>query len=600
MIRYGEYELPRHPRIILLKGDEKNLMKSMRADSVWTGVHQVILDESDSLLAKPLLERIQTGRRLLSISRECLRRVYYLSYAYRTTGNKVYLQRTEQEMLTVASFTDWNPSHFLDVAEMTAALAIGYDWLFHDLKESSREIIRTAIITKGLEPSLITENSGWLKAAHNWNQVCNAGMTLGALAVYEDQPELARQIIDRAVESIVLPMKEYSPDGAYPEGYSYWGYGTGFNVLFLSAIENAFGDDFGLTAIPGFMKTAGYLKNMTGPTGKPFNYSDCGSGGSLNPAMFWFAKKLNDPSLLQNEIAYFQDASKLKSHRLLPSVIIWGAGINLTGIKADEELVWVGQGKTPVALMRTSANDPKGIFVGMKGGTPSSNHSHMDIGSFVMDANGERWTMDFGSQDYHSLESQGVKLWAMNQESQRWEVYRYNNFAHNTLTINNELQQVDGFAQITEFTDEPMFLSAQTDLSDIYKISVSSVNRGIAIKNKEYVVVRDEITASDKKAVIRWNMLTPAEVRVTGRKSAELLQNGKKLNLVVLEPATAELKTWSTEPSHSYDAPNPGTIFVGFEFILPAGYISSCLILLVPEGITIPEDPKIPQLKDWK
>ena len=31
-------------------------------------------------------------------------------------------------MLTAARFEDWNPSHFLDVAEMTFALAIGYDW----------------------------------------------------------------------------------------------------------------------------------------------------------------------------------------------------------------------------------------------------------------------------------------------------------------------------------------------------------------------------------------------------------------------------------------------------------------------------------------
>ena len=36
--------------------------------------------------------------------------------------------------------------------------------------------------------------------------------------------------------------------------------------------------------MPGFFSTAGYLENMTGPSGKPFNYSDAGIGGGLHPA----------------------------------------------------------------------------------------------------------------------------------------------------------------------------------------------------------------------------------------------------------------------------------------------------------------------------
>ena len=50
--------------------------------------------------------------------------------------------------------------------------------------------------------------------------------------------------------------------------------------------------EFELEIKPGFLKTASYLENMTGPTGKSFNYSDAGSGGGLNPAMFWFAEQI--------------------------------------------------------------------------------------------------------------------------------------------------------------------------------------------------------------------------------------------------------------------------------------------------------------------
>ncbi len=592
--------LPEHPRILLLKGEEKDIIEKFEKEETWKKIHQFILNESDSLISKPVLQRIQIGRRLLSVSRECLRRLFYLSYAYRFTNDIKYMKRAEQEMLAVSSFTDWNPSHFLDVAEMTAGMAIGYDWLYNDIPYPSLEIIKNAIISKGLEPSMVPNNNGWLNLKHNWNQVCNTGMTLGALAIYEDRPEFAKQIIDRAIKSIELPMKEYGPDGAYPEGYSYWDYGTSFNVLFLSVIEKAYGHDFGLAEIPGFLKTAGYLFNMTGPSLMPFNYSDCGPRGTLNPAMFWFASRLNDYSLLKNEIRYLSNPSSLKSQRLLPSMIVWGAGINLKNVKEPEELIWVGQGITPVALMHTSLVDPDAIFVGIKGGTPSSNHSHMDIGSFVMDAIGERWAMDFGSQDYNSLESKNVNLWAMDQNSQRWEVFRYNNFSHNTITINGELQCVEGHANITGYTSNPMFLSAKTDLSEVYKNSGASLERGIAIIDKKYVIVQDEITTEKQEIILRWNMLTQAAVKITGKRSAMLIQNGKKLKLIVVCPDEAMLTMRSTEPTHEYDAPNPGTVFVGFEVRLLPESKNTCLVMLVPKGNKYSKNKKITPLQDWK
>ena len=241
-----------HPRILMMKGEENAVKQIIAADKTWNNVHQAILAECDNIITVAPLERIKIGRRLLSTSREALRRIFYLSYAWRTTQQQKYVQRAEKEMIAISNFSDWNPTHFLDVGEMTMAAAIGYDWMFDNLSEASRSIIKEAILKKGIEPSLDSKYNSWLRAEHNWNQVCNAGMTYGAMAIYEDHPELARQIINRAIESIALPMKDYGPDGAYPEGYGYWGYGTSFNVMFLSAIEKAFGKDFGLSAMPGF------------------------------------------------------------------------------------------------------------------------------------------------------------------------------------------------------------------------------------------------------------------------------------------------------------------------------------------------------------
>ena len=287
-------KLPAHPRILMLRGEEAAIRQTIVSDEIWKATNQFILDECDKLITKPTVERVLIGRRLLDKSREVLRRIFYLSYAYRMTSEKKYLERADKEMLTASAFSDWNPSHFLDVAEMTMALSIGYDWLYDKLPEDSRKRIREAIVEKGLKPSLLPENNGWVNASHNWNQVCNAGMAFGALAVFDENPELAVSIIERAKESIKLPMADYQPDGAYPEGYGYWGYGTSLNIMFLSAMEKAFGKYSGITINPGFLKTAAYLNNMTGPTGNCFNFSDAGSGGEMHPAMFWFANRLNE------------------------------------------------------------------------------------------------------------------------------------------------------------------------------------------------------------------------------------------------------------------------------------------------------------------
>jgi len=199
--------VPDHPRLLLLRGEEDAVRERLAADTTWSKIQRVLLAECDQLLAAPPLRRELVGQRLLGVSRECLRREFYLAYAWRLTRQEKYRARAEQELLAVAAFSDWHPAHFLDVAEMTTGVALGYDWLYDDLSAVSRATIREAILTKGLTPSLDPKNNDWLRRTNNWNQVCNAGMSLGALAIYEDQPVLARSILNRALGSLPLALR---------------------------------------------------------------------------------------------------------------------------------------------------------------------------------------------------------------------------------------------------------------------------------------------------------------------------------------------------------------------------------------------------------
>ena len=139
-------KMPDHPRILWFEEDINPLVQEVSKDEQWQKIHKTILTESDKMISLPTLERIQIGKRLLDKSRECLKRVFYLSYSFNVTRDPKYLERAEKELLKVSNFTDWNPSHFLDVAEMTMAVSIGYDWLFKHLSDNSRSIIRDAIL----------------------------------------------------------------------------------------------------------------------------------------------------------------------------------------------------------------------------------------------------------------------------------------------------------------------------------------------------------------------------------------------------------------------------------------------------------------------
>jgi hypothetical protein len=556
------------------KADEASVKKVLKTNEQLSGVHDLIIAKSDEMLSKETLTYNKTGKRLLAVSREALERVFYLSYSYRMTKNKKYLKRAELEMNAVCQFQDWNPTHYLDVGEMTMAVAIGYDWLYDKLQESTKQNIRKAIHKNAFETSKIEEYNKYKRVANNWNQVCNAGVVYGALATFESNPTVSKEIIEEMLITNRISMASYAPDGVYPEGHSYWGYGTSFEVMLLAALESALGSDNGLSQSPGFLKSAEFMLFVTSPSGKRFNFSDSGVSQNANIAQFWFAKKTNNPNLLYEENKSMQAGTFLKTideSRLLPIIMVFAKDINLTNISAPTQKVWSGKGETPVVMVRTDWKNKTGEYLGVKGGSASTSHAHMDAGTFVYDVDGLRWAMDFGLQSYITLESKGVDLWGKGQDSQRWDVFRLSNKAHNTLTINNQKHNFEGRAELIETIDSPAEKGGKFDLSEIFKGEISSAVRKVVLKGDKSLVVEDEIVTNEKEALIRWNMVTPATVKILDSSSIELTQKGKKKILKVTTNFPFELKTWNSEdPGTDYDAKNPGTIMIGFESKVPA------------------------------
>ncbi|MCB1126517.1 MAG: hypothetical protein KDM81_08485, partial [Verrucomicrobiae bacterium] len=311
-----------HPRLFVSAEDLRALRTPFPDGSLKRALAEYIVKEARGLLDAQPITRTLEGRRLLGQSRRCIERVVVLATAFHLTGEERFARRAEREMRAAAGFTDWNPSHFLDVAEMTTALAIGYDWLFDALSPESRVAIREAIVEKGVKLPLETKYNGWVRARNNWGQVCHGGLTLGALAVLEDEPELAARTVANALKNVTVSMAAFAPKGSYPEGPGYWAYGTTYNVLLIDALEGVLGSGFGLSQAPGFDMTGQYPAMMTGPSGTTFNYADGGSGRGPEPALFWFARRYHRPDWIHEEFDWLR-RKMASGGRFLPLTLFW-------------------------------------------------------------------------------------------------------------------------------------------------------------------------------------------------------------------------------------------------------------------------------------
>ena len=588
---------PTHPR--LLVGDQT--WAQLRARRATDAELDAFLKrqelEARALLNVEPIAYQKTGRRLLAVSRTVLRRVLLLSMQYQLTGDQKLLSRSQSEMLNAANYKDWNPSHFLDTAEMTAALAIGYDWLYADLDATARQTIATAIREKGLQAGL--QSNGWVKSTNNWNSVCHAGMVMGALALADDDPQMAAHYVGQAVEFNPRVLHSYAPDGIYPEGLGYWTYGTTFQVMLVESLRSALGHDWDLGASAGFLPSARALFSLVGPSGSAFNYSDGGERANFDGTTMWFARELQQPAIaqLENDLlrSYAQRAPNPTSHkeRTLPLAALWWPANK--NAPRDLPLSWIGAGSNPIAAFRSSWDDTAAMWLALKGGRASNSHGHMDAGSFVFESDGVRWARDLGSQSYESLESKGVALWDKAQQGERWRIFRLGPLSHNTLTINGQLHDAHAHAPIARFGAGEN-AGAVVDLSAVFKEQAKRVTRGFLFRAGQDVTIRDELQGLKTGDVARFALVTRAQIAISADgQSATLTAQGQKLT-AKLAATNGKWEVIDARGAQSYDAENPDTRILIANFSAPASGALSWTVTLTPGSAKVADANRLAQM----
>jgi hypothetical protein len=520
------------PRLVLNSKIEKNLKKKLKTDPVIQNMYKAIQLNAAEAQKKPLLERVQIGRRLLSVSREMLWRVNMLGMVYRIEKDPKILDRINEEVIAVCHFSDWNPSHFLDVAEMSMALAFALDWTAGDLPQSTIDLAKSAIIEKGIKPSWPAsgKNTGWAYGTNNWNQVCNGGMIAASIAIAEVDPELAAKTIHRALDGVPHALVEYGPDGVYPEGSTYWGYGTGFSVVTAAMLESAFGHDFGHFEYPAFKESAIFRSLSNAPSGWYYNFADCGDRRTENGDILlaWFASKTGNKTFFEND-RFLRPAEEMDMlSRLAGAGLVWLAQYEeKEEVKVPTE--WKGEGANPVVFFTGGENDPHNYYFGGKGGHGMVNHGNMDGGSFIFELNGVRWVIDPGNQSYHALEKTGFDLWGRCQDCERWTLLTKSNFGHSTISINDERHKTEGLVTLKDFKsgDQP---EATFEMSPTLAGQAAGASRRFVKDSQTSLVIEDKIELSEETKLITWQLMTTADVELVDE-GAILKQDGKELRL---------------------------------------------------------------------
>lgn len=545
---------------LYLNNDEfeglKNLIKINSEAGKW--YEQIKKSADDILTQPPVVYGLDDNIRMLSRISKMRQRIETCAFVYKISDDKVYAERAyaELEALTADEWPDWNPYHMLGVGEAMSACAVGYDWLQDYLTDSQKSAVREAVREKGWKHYLndfkglthsnnaagrengasvpyqseeeeLLRSSLWTEFNNNWNFVIDGGVISSVLAFgnEDDSAAEACEVFDYALTDVMNNIKGFAPDGVWFEGVGYRNYSMEFLVAICKNLSVATGTDYGVSDFMPIGKNGEYAMSVNG-YGGVFNYSDSSDRQTIFISEnFWLAKRYNNNELYLYTKNYFNE----NPEKVDVFTLIYGAPLLSGNVLLGEEKH--AYNNRDVSALKYENN--KNYFA-IHAGKNDVAHSHIDTGTFVMDAFGKRFACDLGSENYNI--------------SGGFYQYRKNAQGHNLVVFN---PTDDGYGQkynaggkCIAFSENSSGGFAAVDLTDVYADYVSSYKRGIKLNNEtNEFIVQDEIVGKDNIREFYWFMHTEANIDVAeDGKSAVLTLGDISLKAEILSDISGKFE----------------------------------------------------------
>ncbi|MDA3873194.1 MAG: heparinase II/III family protein [Kiritimatiellae bacterium] len=319
----------------------------------------------------------------------------------------------------------------MGAANVLAGASLAFDWLYHDLEPEFREAMRQKLILQARRMyyggHLNRNNAtgywqGDPQNNHRWHR--NAGLTLAALAVYEDSDSEA-WLVETALKELQYVMRWRPEDGSYSEGPGYMIFGGVHLMLALTASDLNLGTEFQQHP---FIRNNGdfIVQTLVPDRGRTFPFNDSAGGG------------LNGYAVYLHRVAAFARDSSLQ----LVVNEAWREHANTFNHIAWLALLWFDPS---LREARVSDLPTRKIF--------------RDSGvAFVRDG----WTEDSAALMFRSMPIGGRKL----NEYRNAHGYKYVNVAHDDPDANSFVLWKNGglLAETSRYSNQKQSASHNTIL----------------------------------------------------------------------------------------------------------------------------------------
>ncbi|WP_309120775.1 heparinase II/III family protein [Paenibacillus sp.] len=409
-------------------------------------------------------------------SRQIENRLVTLATLYGLTEERRYADRVRAMLLDLARYDRWYEFPWrgaegnLSNAHFAIGAATAYDAVYDTMTEAERELVRTAILEKGLRPMSIDWDNG---DHHNIIVAKQVAMLIGALAIVDEEPAAGKFI--HQTYSYLKTYLDLRADSDETEGLMYVNVAAKHAAQAAVALKKATGDASLLDHryLTEVVPELFFYFQAAGGEATFANLSDCHATLDLSYLMSLLAANAGHEAAM----GYVERFEATK-----PAVLL-----NL--LHAPE----LPKGASPDVFFagRASRMFPRIGWAALRSGwgerdhalaftsSPSSrDHNHYDQNHFILNVAGEWLLTDPGYQDY--------------RPGPRHE-YTNGTIGHNGLLVNGKGQSRRGGGRLTAWDVSPGFAFAAGEASDAYEGALRGWRRTIVHVSDSYYVVLDDI-----------------------------------------------------------------------------------------------------------
>jgi hypothetical protein len=377
------------------------------------------------------------------------------------------------------------------------------------------------------------EGCWWLNATHNWNSVCLAGVTGAALAVIEDKNDRAYFVAaaEHFGKNYTIGFPE---DGYCLEGTGYWNYGFTSFITLRELLMQATSGTIDMFRDKKVRNIALYGQRIQMMNGQSPAFGDCKCGIRPDSRLVSYCNKA------LGLVMKVETNEKKKPVNIVYACMDAFTAPAKVDLKAEViiEDPFRSYFKDSGVLVSRPANDSAcKIAIVIKAGG-NGNHSHNDIGSYVIQSGNDQAAGDpCGPQAY-------VK--GMFNPEQRAGYELINSYGHPVPVVAGKLQipseGIDPKVLMTEFTPEED--TFRFDMAHVYNVpQIKKLVRTMKFSRagKGSVLIEDDFEFSEP---LSFETAIPTHLKCAESKPGVLTFSGASevLEAKIYAPGTFEIK----------------------------------------------------------